>query len=127
MKPTIQRMQAGAEFITAERCHIHELWNTERDGAVSIARARVEPGVTTRWHRLRGIVERYVIVSGTGRVDLGELPARDVSAGDVVLIPALCLQRIANTGPDDLVFLAVCTPRFTPEAYDDMEAKGEPR
>jgi len=30
-------------------------------------------------------------------------------------------QRITATGPDDLVFLAVCTPRFRQEAYRELE------
>jgi oxalate decarboxylase/phosphoglucose isomerase-like protein (cupin superfamily) len=32
-------------------------------------------------------------------------------------------QRIANIGEDDLVFLAVCTPRFTKEVYEVLEDK----
>jgi mannose-6-phosphate isomerase-like protein (cupin superfamily) len=40
-----------------------------------------------------------------------------VSAGDVVIIPPGARQRIANTGPADLRFLALCTPRFRPENY----------
>jgi oxalate decarboxylase/phosphoglucose isomerase-like protein (cupin superfamily) len=38
----------------------------------------------------------------------------------VVLIPPSTRQRIANTGPGDLVFLAICTPRFTQGAYEDV-------
>jgi mannose-6-phosphate isomerase-like protein (cupin superfamily) len=87
---------------------------------VSIARARVETSVTTRWHRLRGIAERYVIIEGLGRVEVGDLPATDVGPGDVVLIPPGCRQRIANIGSTDLVFLAICSPRFVPEAYWDI-------
>jgi hypothetical protein len=26
----------------------------------------------------------------------------------------------SNTGTDDLVFLCVCSPRFLPEAYEDL-------
>jgi hypothetical protein len=28
-------------------------------------------------------------------------------------------QRIHNPGPDDLVFLVICTPRFLPENYEE--------
>ena len=87
---------------------------------VSIARARVEPGKTTRWHRLNGTAERYVILSGSGRVEIGELPPEDVSVGDVVLIPPMCRQRITNTGAQDLIFIAVCTPRFSFDVYEDI-------
>ena len=47
-----------AEYFFAEGCFITEWWNTSADEAVSVARARVEPGATTRWHRLRGATER---------------------------------------------------------------------
>jgi mannose-6-phosphate isomerase-like protein (cupin superfamily) len=109
------------EFYISEGCFITEWSNAPEDPAVSIARARVPPGVTTRWHRLAGIVERYVILEGRGRAYVGERAPKDVVPGDVVLIPAACRQRITNTGNGDLVFLAVCTPRFVQEAYEEVE------
>ena len=108
------------EFYISEGCFITEWWNTPDDPAASVARARVPPGVTTRWHRLAGTPERYVILEGIGLASVGKLE-RVVNPGDVVLIPPGCAQRIANTGQGDLVFLAVCTPRFTPEAYEEIE------
>ena len=29
-------------------------------------------------------------------------------------------QRITNTGEDDLIFLAICSPRFVPDAYEPL-------
>lgn len=107
------------EYYFEEGCFINELSNEPYDAAVSIARARVEPGRTTRWHYLEGTTERYVIISGTGMVETGEQPSAPVSAGDVVLIQPGVRQRISNTGEDDLVFLAICSPRFLPENYVD--------
>jgi mannose-6-phosphate isomerase-like protein (cupin superfamily) len=117
----IRRMDAGREYYTRERCYILELSNVPDDPAVSIARARVAPGVTTAWHRLDGIVERYVILEGAAAVDVGDRPREAVGPGDVVHIPAGCRQRIQNTGSDDLVFLAICTPRFVDSAYEALE------
>lgn len=122
MNEEIRPMNPGAEFYTAERCHINELSNTVTDPEVSISRARVEPGVTTRWHRLDGIAERYVILDGTGRVEIGNLPPHEMGPGAVALIPPSCRQRITNTGEKGLIFLAICTPRFRQEAYEDIEA-----
>jgi mannose-6-phosphate isomerase-like protein (cupin superfamily) len=124
MKEAIRRCNAAAEFWTPERCYIVEVSNTTDDPDISIARARVRPGVTTRWHRLAGTAERYVILEGRGWMELGSLPAQEVSAGDVVVIPPACRQRITNTGPGDLIFLAICSPRFRPEAYEDID--GDP-
>ena len=122
MVEKINRFDPVKEFYTPERCHILELSNSPDDPDVSIARARVNPGITTRWHRLAGTMERYVILEGRGRVEVGNLPPQTVNPGDVVLIPPGCRQRIANTGEKDLIFLAVCSPRFTDDAYEDIEA-----
>lgn len=122
MRPMILEPDPTAWYYTKERCDINELANLAADPAVSIAEARVAPGVTTRWHRLRDITERYVILAGTGKVEVGELPAQFVTAATVVVIPPGCRQRITNVGPDQLIFLAICSPRFVQSAYEDAEA-----
>ncbi len=104
-------------FFVTEGCYITELSNTEADPEVSIAHARVEPGVTTAWHKLRGTAERYCILAGTGLVEVGDAAPRAVTVGDVVLIAPMERQRITNTGTDDLIFLAICTPRFDVNNY----------
>lgn len=118
----IQQPEADAEYFFEEGCHIIEHWNHDEDAAVSIARARVAPGETTRWHRLHGIAERYLVLQGEGRVEVGELAPQAVGPGAVVFIPPDMRQRIACVGNEELVFLAICTPRFLPEAYEDLEA-----
>ncbi len=72
-----------AEFYTPEKCYITELSNTPDDPDVSIAQARVEPGVTTCWHRLKGVVERYYILKGKGMMEVGNLPPQEVGVGDL--------------------------------------------
>jgi len=108
------------EFYLSEGCFISEWSNTPEDPDLSIARARVPPGVTTRWHRLAGTTERYVILEGSGRAYVGTTAPWTVGPGDVVRIPPGTPQRIENTGPGELVFLAICTPRFVPEAYEEL-------
>jgi len=123
MQPAIFRPEEKNENYTEEGCHILELSNSPVDEALSVARARVETGVTTRFHRLAKTAERYVVLSGTGRVEVGDLAATEVAAGDVVLIPPGIEQRISNTGNEDLVFLALCTPRFRQENYQDTQGE----
>ena len=121
MPPRIARCDASKEFYAAqERCHIIEIWRSP-DDSMSIARARVEPGVTTAWHALDGVTERYILASGTGRMEVGDLAPADVGPGDTVFIPAGVRQRITNTGAADLIFYCVCTPPFTPGCYRDLE------
>jgi mannose-6-phosphate isomerase-like protein (cupin superfamily) len=112
------------EYWFQEGCHILETANHPDDPMVSIARARVEPGMRTQWHRLNGIWERYLIIKGEGIAEVGDLKATPVSAGDVVLIPPDTRQRIYNPGKRDLVFYAICSPRFTPECYQALEETG---
>ena len=111
----------NAEYWSEERCHILELANDPADRDASIARARVAPGIATKAHRLAGTAERYVIVSGSGRVSVEGLGEREVAPGDVVYIPAGARQSIRNTGKADLVFLCICTPRFQWENYESLE------
>lgn len=121
MKEMIKAPETDNEFFIAEGCFITELSNSPDDPDVSIARARVEPGVTTRWHRLLDTTERYYILEGQGLMQVGELPEKTVQPGDIVLIPPMCRQRISNNGTQDLVFLAICSPRFFSANYQDIE------
>jgi len=126
MREGIRVMDPGAEFYIHEGCFVNELSNIDVDPEASIARVRVPARTTTKWHRLVRITERYVILSGMGKVEVGTLAPQIVAPGDVVLIPPGCRQRIANIGDEDLIFLAICTPRFQPAAYEDIDASELP-
>ena len=121
MPEKICRQKLQNEYWFNEGCHILEVANHPDDPQVSIARARVEPGATTKWHYLRDTWERYLIVAGTGIVEIGDLLPARVSAGDVAVIPHDTRQRIRNTGLQDLIFYAICSPRFTPDCYQPLE------
>lgn len=120
MKACIEKFDDSREYFFEEGCYINELSNSSDDQDVSIARARVEAGKTTDWHYLTGIAERYVILEGSGRVEVGDMEPQIVSVGDVVLIPPQVRQRISNIGDSDLIFLAICSPRFEPAAYTGL-------
>lgn len=122
MQLMILPFNSEAEYFFEEGCYIIEQLNSAEDPALSIARARVSPGGQTRWHSLDNTVERYQILSGCGLVEVGDGPPTKVSPGDTVVIPAGVRQRILNSGEDDLIFLALCTPRFVPENYRDLES-----
>ena len=100
------------EFYTSEGCFMTELSNTPDDAAVSIARARVLPGVTTRWHRVKDTAERYLILEGTGRVDVGNNPSRDVAVGDVVFIPQREGLKVSWDTPSYGKFFYVTYPHW---------------
>lgn len=120
MKAKIIKGATGTEVFTEERCFILERWNDASDIDVSLARARVEPGVTTALHSL-SVDERYVVLRGRGRMEVEGLAPTPIGSGDVVLVPAGQRQRVTNTGDDDLIFLCICTPRFEPRHYRHEE------
>lgn len=121
MRGIIERFDHAVEFTTPELCWILESWNDASDPAVSIARARVEPGVTTKLHRVRGVIERYLIVSGSGLATIGNLKPERVCPGDIVVIPEGMSQQISNDGVTDLIFYCICSPRFTEDCYEALE------
>ena len=55
------------EYFTAERCFILEMSNSTADEALSIAKARVKPAVTTAWHTVGDTDERERDVVGVGQ------------------------------------------------------------
>jgi mannose-6-phosphate isomerase-like protein (cupin superfamily) len=132
MRAAISKANATEEFAIPERCFILDTSNTDDDPGLSVARARVPPGVTTANHAVEGTIERYLIVSGAGEVDVDGLDGagspggtggwQPVVPGDVVVIPPGVRQRVRNTGPDDLVFFCLCSPRFRQENYRHLES-----
>jgi mannose-6-phosphate isomerase-like protein (cupin superfamily) len=118
MLPRIIKAASLREVLTPEGCFIYENCGISTgDSTVSIARARIEPGVTTKAHHLDGIQEIYLIVKGKGRVDIEGLKSAEVVQGDIVVIPFGKSQQITNVGKMDLIFYCVCTPSFTQNRY----------
>jgi mannose-6-phosphate isomerase-like protein (cupin superfamily) len=120
MKPKIVKSNSLKEFLTAERCFITENYSSN---AVSVARARVQPEVTTVTHHLDGVNEIYVVISGRGKVKVGNLVPTEVGKGDVIVISAGTSQKITNIGKTDLVFYCICTPKFTASCYCEEESE----
>ncbi len=122
LKPKIVKANSLKETSTSERALIAENYSTE---GISIAQARIKPGITTMAHHLDGVNEIYLITSGKGQVDVGDIKPTEVTKGDLVVIPAGASQRISNIGKTDLVFYCICTPKFTAECYCGEETDGK--
>lgn len=121
--PQVLQSDISREYYFKEGCYILELSNSNEDSQLSIARARVLPNTQTTLHTLSQTIERYVILEGEGNVILGqptEQHIQPVKPNDVVIIPENCPQAIKNTGNTDLIFLAICTPRFEAINYSEV-------
>ena len=114
-------MARPKEYFFKEGCFIEEWHNNANDMSMSVARVRVEIGKTTNLHSLKCTQERYVLLDGEAVVTVGD-EQRSVGPGDVVVIPENIPQRIKNCGNKDLIFLAICTPRFKEQNYQDLQS-----
>lgn len=134
-KPLIVRDDGRTETGIEPGCYLTDWLNDPADNDLSIARICVQPGAETRLRRFKNICERYVVLDGQGRIELvgptkafteGDHTISALEPGDVVVIPPAFSRRITNIGDTDLVFLAICTPRFRPAAQPDDEPRPAP-
>src|SRR5579871_2239664 len=68
-----------------------------------------EPGQEHSAHTHAGQDKLYVVLQGSGDVQVGEQRER-LSAGDVAFAPAGVMHAIHNPGPERLVVMAVLAP-----------------
>ena len=120
MNDSLVKAKNGVEFPTRERVFITERLNDPTVPGLSLADARVEPGVTTELHRL-SVNEWYVLQKGTGMMEVGGGEPYAVGPGDTVVIPSGVSQRITNTSDGNLLLQCICVPRFTPDCYEALE------
>ena len=90
------------------------------DVGYSLALARIEPGKTTRKHRLKASSEVYVILHGKGLMYIDDEKA-EVREGHIIYIPPGAVQRTKNTGNEDLVFLCIVEPPWRKEREEILE------
>ncbi|MBR6797333.1 MAG: cupin domain-containing protein [Opitutales bacterium] len=70
------------------------------------AEITLKPGCSIGYHEHHGESETYYILSGTGTYnDNGEI--RSVAPGDVTFTPSGQGHGLENTGPENLVFIAL--------------------
>jgi len=92
----------------------------------SLAEATVPMGGHTIAHYHRQAEELYFFTAGSGRMTLGD-EARDVAAGDCVVIPPGQVHELLNTGDEPLVLLCCCAPAYSHEdtvLVDDQSSDG---
>lgn len=91
------------------------------DLGCSVAFAIVPQKEATLPHRLNTTTELYFILEGQGEMHI-EDEKETVEPGNIVLIPAGSRQWIVNTGPRDLTFICIVSPRW--KETDEELVKG---
>jgi mannose-6-phosphate isomerase-like protein (cupin superfamily) len=112
----ILRNRTDAEaFTTLDESTIRVLLDARAGGAFkqSLAEAVLESGQATRRH-YHGVTEEiYVILDGSGEMEVAGERA-SVGAGDAVLIPPRAWHQI-RASEDGLRFLCCCAPAYRDE------------
>ena len=111
------RNRDGAEaFTTLDGSTIRVLLDARLGGAFkqSLAEATLAPGAATRRHYHARTEEIYVVLSGSGRMEVdGE--ERSVGPGDAILIPPRAWHEIRADADAELRFLCCCAPQYSDE------------
>jgi len=107
-------------FVTKDTSIIREILAPRNSAGTirnqSLAEATLPPGAATEPHYHPQTEEIYYILSGQGRMRIGD-EQRMVGPGDGIAIPPGAAHQIVNTAADtDLVFLCCCAPAYT---HDD--------
>ncbi|MBL8891853.1 MAG: cupin domain-containing protein [Planctomycetaceae bacterium] len=109
----IVNLSTTISFTTKDGSSIRELLSHRNSGIrnQSLAEATVPPGVTTLAHYHPCSEEIYYILSGQGKMHLGEA-VQEVGPGDAIAIPPGVVHWIENSKDLDLVFLCCCAPGY---------------
>ncbi len=101
-------------YITRDGSEIRELMHPEVHGNrnQSLAEATIRPGCITRLHKHLCSEELYHVLSGSGRMTLGER-VFPVVTGDTICIAPGVAHQLENTKDQDLVILCCCAPPYT--------------
>lgn len=83
---------------------------------LSVARFTLAPGHSTGTSYNHRSEEVFIVESGRGQVHL-LTDVKPVAPGSTVFIPATLAHSIESDPSNDLVFLAISAPAFTPEDY----------
>ncbi len=103
-------------FTTKDGSEIRELL-AHRNSCIraqSLAEARLPPGARTTAHYHPRTEEIYYILTGQGRMQIGD-EIQTVGPGDAIAIPPGQVHQITNTGQETLLFLCCCAPAYEHE------------
>jgi mannose-6-phosphate isomerase-like protein (cupin superfamily) len=123
----IHNLERVPAFVTKDGSEIRELL-AHRNSCIrrqSLAEARLPAGAATAPHFHPVTEEIYYILSGAGRMQIGEQTA-EVGPGDAIAIPPGAVHTITNTGRDVLRFLCCCAPGYEHTDTVLVDASGSP-
>jgi mannose-6-phosphate isomerase-like protein (cupin superfamily) len=118
----IRRLADCQEFLAGDRTNLRELLHPARapiEIGYSLAHGTLEPGASSRRHRLAA-TEVYYFMGGQGIFHAGE-EASTVQAGTAVYVPRGVVQWVENTGGEQLEFLCLVEPAWTAQREEILD------
>jgi mannose-6-phosphate isomerase-like protein (cupin superfamily) len=112
----VRNRDAAEPFTTLDGSTIRVLVDARAGGAFkqSLAEATLASGAETRPHFHARAEEIYVLLEGSGEMEVdGE--SRTIGPGDAVLIPPGAWHRIRAGEDGELRFLCCCAPAYADE------------
>lgn len=121
--PTIQPFNTVTPYVTKDGSVIREFMHPAVHGnsAQSLAEARISKGKRTLLHRHPKTEELYHVVGGRGEMTLGNA-CFPIKTGDTVCIPPGTPHRVQALGPTPLRLLCCCSPAYSHEDTELLEA-----
>jgi mannose-6-phosphate isomerase-like protein (cupin superfamily) len=112
----IRNRGAAEPFTTLDGSTIRVLVDARAGGAFkqSLAEATLAPGAETRPHFHARSEEIYVLLEGSGEMEV-DGQAQTVGPGDAILIPPGAWHRIRAGEGGELRFLCCCAPAYADE------------
>jgi len=90
----------------------------------SLAEITIPPGNASSPHYHKYSEESYLILSGKAALEV-DGQVFSLLPGEAVFIEPLEIHQISNQSDEDLVFIAVCVPAWSPEdSFDAAEEVG---
>lgn len=86
----------------------------------SLAEITIPPGNASSQHFHKFSEESYLILSGEATLDIDGQVFK-LNPGEAVLIEPHEIHQISNQTDEDLVFIAVCVPAWSPEDSFDVQ------
>lgn len=112
----IRSRDAAEPFTTADGSTVRSLLDRSNAPVAnqSLAEATIAPGEATERHYHRESEEFYLLVEGSGEIEVDDERAA-VAAGDAILIPPGAWHRIRADDAGPLRLLCACAPAYRHE------------
>ncbi|MEN8257132.1 MAG: cupin domain-containing protein [Thermodesulfobacteriota bacterium] len=109
----ISRYGSIKEYITKDGSEIREMIHPQHQDnkKISVAEARIKPGMKTEPHYHKKSEEVYVVMAGKGLLRIEDKRYEIEKGVSIVIMPGQ-VHGLENTNNEDLVVMCCCAPAY---------------